>query len=124
MPTACFLYLMAHLTTSQVNKCIKVVVNTDGNNCPGGTIKFGMVGARQRYRCKSCKRTQLHHYLKNAYKPSVNSNIAAHVKEGCGIRSIGRLLNISAGTVRSRIKNIASQVQKPIISMGRIYEVD
>jgi IS1 family transposase/transposase-like protein len=124
LPSACFLYLMPHLTASQVNKCIKVVVNLKCNYCLGGIIKFGKVGARQRYRCKSCKRTQLHDYLKRAYKASVNSDIAAHVKEGCGIRSIARLLNISAGTVLSRIKSIAAQIQKPIISMGRIYEVD
>jgi IS1 family transposase len=44
--------------------------------------------------------------------------------EGCGIRSIGRLLNISPNTVIKRIKNIASNIKKPPISANSIYEVD
>jgi IS1 family transposase len=78
----------------------------------------------QRYRCKSCNKTQLQSYVKPAYEASVNSNIAAYVKEGCGIRSIARLLKIAAGTVLKRIKTIANCIKKPIISTGRIYEVD
>jgi len=33
-------------------------------------------------------------------------------------------LDISANTVLTRIKSIAGKIQKPILSMGRIYEVD
>jgi insertion element IS1 protein InsB len=74
--------------------------------------------------CKNCKKTQLHLYAKRAYRASINSDIAVHVKEGCGIRSIARLLNISAGTVLSRIKTIAGDIKKPSISIGKVYEVD
>jgi len=104
--------------------CIKAVVNVNCQYCQGLTIKFGKTGAKQRYRCKNCRKIQLNTYIKHAYKPSTNSNIAAHIKEGCGIRSIARLLNISAGTVLKRIKSIADCIKKPIISTGRIYEVD
>jgi insertion element IS1 protein InsB len=104
--------------------CIKAVVNKKCQYCGGLTIKFGKAGTVQRYRCKSCNRTQLQSYVKHAYKASVNSNIAAHVKEGCGIRSIARLLKIVAGTVLKRIKTIADCIKKPVISTGRIYEVD
>ena len=92
--------------------------------CQGPTIKFGKVACKQRYRCKNCKRTQLHAYVKYAYDVSIDLNIAAHVKEGCGIRSISRLLNISINTVLKKIKAIAEAVKKPLITIGRSYEVD
>jgi insertion element IS1 protein InsB len=77
-------------------KCIKVVVNINCKHCLGATIKFGKVGGKQRYCCKKCRKTQLQVYQNTAYNASVDTNIAAHVREGCGIRSIARLLNISA----------------------------
>jgi len=104
--------------------CIKVVVNINCQYCHGETIKFGNVGNRQRYRCKNCKRTQLKDYSNQAWKASINSDIVAHVKEGCGIRSIARLLHIAAGTVQGRIQKIAGSIKKPAIIMERVYEVD
>ncbi|WP_143013885.1 IS1-like element transposase [Mucilaginibacter sp. OK268] len=50
------------------------------------------------------------HYFKKAYKSGTNSYIINHVREGCGIRSIARLLNIPPNTVIRRIKNIASTI--------------
>ena len=96
--------------------CIKAVVNVNCQYCRGLTIKFGKAGTAQRYRCKNCKRAQLQRYVKYAYKASVNSNIAAHVKEGCSIRSIARLLKISAGTVLKRIKALLT------ISKNHLYQ--
>ena len=92
--------------------CIKTVVNINCQYCQSETIKFGKAGWAQWYRCKNCKKPQLHLYKKHAYKASVNLDIAAHIKEGCGIRSIARLLGISAGTVLSRIKRIADSIKK------------
>ena len=46
------------------------------------------------------------------------------MKEGCGFRSIARLLNISANTVLLRIKRIAAGIHKPISAMGSTYEMD
>ncbi len=104
--------------------CIKVVDNKNCQYCQSPTVKFGKVGVKQRYLCKSCKKTQVISYQKNAYKPGVNTSIANHVKEGCGVRSIARLLGISANTVVHQIKRIADSIKKPIILTGRTYEVD
>jgi insertion element IS1 protein InsB len=87
-------------------------------------IKYGKSGNKQRYYCKSCKKTWVAGYTKQAFLPSVSPNIIALLKEGCGIRSIARLLNISATTVISRIQKIADSVKKPAIMMERSYEVD
>ena len=104
--------------------CIKIVVNINCRHCQGEMIKFGNVGCKQRYRCKSCNRTQLQDYSNQACKAGISPDIAAHVKEGCGIRSISRLLHIAAGTVVSRIKKIANDIKKPTITTEKVYEVD
>ena len=101
-------------------KCYKNVANEKCRYCHNETIKFGKFNGAQRYRCKSCKKTQLLNYISFACKPDINSSIAAHVKEGCGIRSIARLLHISATTVINRIQKIADNIKKPAI----ITEVD
>ena len=104
--------------------CIKEVVNIKCQHCQSETIKFGKTGNKQRYRCKNCKKIQLSTYKKHAYEASINSDIVVHVKEGCGIRNIARLLRIAAGTVMYRIQKIADSIRKPAIIMERIYEVD
>ena len=75
--------------------CIKEVGNLKCQYCQSETIKFGKTGNKQRYRCKTCNKIQLAVYKKRAYANHINSEIVAHVKEGCGIRSIARLLHIS-----------------------------
>jgi len=100
------------------------VANEKCRYCHNETIKFGKFNGAQRYRCKNCKKTQLRNYISFACKPDINPSIAAHVKEGCGIRSIARLLHISATTVISRIQKIAGSIKKPAIAMERVYEVD
>ena len=99
-------------------KCIKTVGNINCQYCQGPTIKFGRRDAIQRYRCKNCKKLRLKKYEKQGWKANVSGEIAAHVKEGCGIRSISRLLHISAATVISRIQKIAGSIKKPIILNG------
>jgi IS1 family transposase len=55
----------------------------------------------------------------------VNSWVAGMVKEGCGIRSMARLLKISTNTIIKRIKQIAKGVSKPLIVMKQeAIEVD
>ena len=105
-------------------KCINTVGDIDCQHCQGPTIKFGRRGVIQRYRCKNCKKLQLKNYEKQAWKANINAEIATHVKEGCGIRGISRLLQISATTVISRIQKIAENIKKPAIPTGRTYEVD
>jgi hypothetical protein len=47
------------------------------------------------------------------------------VKEGCGIRSISRLLKVSPNTVIKRIKQVAKSISKPVIVKGQeAVEVD
>jgi len=104
--------------------CYKTVVTEKCRYCHGETIKFGKTGGSQRYRCKACSKTQLKHYANQACELNVDPEIAAHVKEGCGIRSIARLLHISATTVISRIQKIAESIKKPAIMTKRTYEVD
>jgi transposase-like protein len=87
-------------------KCSNLV----GESCPccqNVLIKYGKSQNKQRYYCKNRKKTWLAGYVKQSYLPLINPSIAAHVKEGCGIRSIARLLHISATTVISRIQKIA-----------------
>jgi insertion element IS1 protein InsB len=103
--------------------CIKTVVEKC-RYCQGQTIKFGKTGDSQRYRCESCKKTQLKHYANQACGLNINPSIAAHVKEGCGIRSIARLLHISATTVISRIQKIAGEIKKPPVITSGVYEAD
>src|ERR1700761_5651627 len=98
--------------------CIKVV-GEPCRYCKSETIKFGKTCGNQRYRCKKCRKIQLDTYKHNAYQVSVNAAIADHIKEGCGIRSIARLLHISANTVLKRIKAIAGSVRNPVITIGR-----
>ena len=45
-------------------------------------------------------------------------------KEGLGIRSTARVLQISATTLIKRILSIAKDVPRPAISKGKVYEVD
>ena len=104
-------------------KCYNFV---DGNcaNCQSKPVKYGKSQNKQRYYCKSCKKTWLASYTNQVCLPSVNPNIIALTKEGCGIRSTARLLRISATTVISRIQKIADGIKKPQISIGSSYEVD
>ena len=104
--------------------CIKTVVIERCRHCQSETIKFGKFNGRQRQRCKTCKKTQLEDYINRACQHDINPSIVAHLKEGCGIRSIARLLHISATTVIARIQKIANSIKKPAIKTERIYEVD
>ena len=104
--------------------CIKLVVTTNCPYCKNPAIRFGKSTNRQRYRCKVCRRIFMDDYINKAYYRNVNKNIVDHLKEGCGIRSIARLLEIAPGTVLNRIKHIASNTKKPLISIGGTYELD
>lgn len=46
------------------------------------------------------------------------------LKEGCGIRSISRLLRIGVNTVLRKLRYIANQTRKPMVSFGKEYEMD
>lgn len=97
------------------------------NRCPkcsGSIVKNGKTLGKQQYKCKECnKRFQLE-YTYKACEPRTSPNIVALIKEGCGIRSIARLLGISASTVLERIRKIAARIEQPAIIKGKEFEVD
>ena len=54
-----------------------------------------------------------------------NDIIRTLLKEGCGIRSISRILGIAPGTVLSRMLAISKQIKTPVYHcLGAKYEVD
>ena len=95
-------------------------------HCRGtNTIKYGhQKNGCRKYQCKDCLRYFQESYV---YQSSITEDkqIITLTKESCGIRSIGRILNISPSTVIRRIKKIASRLERPYpILKGKIYEVD
>jgi IS1 family transposase/transposase-like protein len=111
---------------SGLHRCIKKVgVRTDCPNCSGSGIKYGKDNlGKQRYHCRVCRKTFLLEYKHKAYEQHTNRWIAQLIKEGCGIRSIARLLGVAVNTVLRRILQIAKSIAKPIILFGKEYELD
>lgn len=113
---------MANSNTS----CFKCV---DGNYiciyCSGKLIKNGFSKAtKQRYKCKDCNKTIVENYTYRAYFSNVNKQIILLLTEGLGIRSIARILQISATTLLKRIIAISDRVNLPVITPGSSYEID
>lgn len=80
---------------------------------------------KQKYYCGCCKKYQQKIYVYKAYDINIDEQIVQYVKNSCGIRSIGRLLNISNTTVLKRIRLIASGlVSTYASSKGCVYEMD
>jgi transposase-like protein len=78
----------------------------------------------QRYYCNTCKYSFQSGYSNNSYAIN-DSEIITLVKEGCGVRSISRILEISTTTVIRRIKRIARGIEKPsYIPIGKEYQID
>ena len=106
--------------------CIKV---SDTGICPKckskEIIKNGFTKNRkQQYHCKTCATRFIDYYTNKAYLPTTNNNIIKLTKEGLGIRSTARVLQISVTTLLKRIITIAKNISKPIISKYKTYEVD
>lgn len=78
----------------------------------------------QKWHCSSCKRYQQKEYRYHAYNEDINTSIVSLLKEGCGIRSISRLLSISTTTTMRRILWAANEIQKPHVFCGKTYEMD
>lgn len=97
-------------------------------NCPhcnGLSVKCGLQKNVQRYMCKFCfKKFQLA-YTYQAYQKDINGFISTLVKEGCGIRSISRILKISKNTVLSRIIHIVNNIKPKLFAkLGCKFELD
>lgn len=78
----------------------------------------------QRLYCKFCKKTWQISYVYNAYFNKTNALIVQFIKEGCGIRSISRLLKISTTTLLLRIRSIAKEIKLPTLSLHKTYQID
>lgn len=92
--------------------------------CNGYCQRKGRHGAVQLLRCAACGKYQRSSYKRKAYTPEMDGRIATLTREGCGIRSTGRVLGISPTTVIARIKRIAARLGPYPIPKGRSYEVD
>nr|WP_315190031.1 IS1 family transposase [uncultured Flavobacterium sp.] len=104
------------LNETSCSKCVGVCVTM---------IKYGKTkSGNQRYICKLCNKTRVGNYIYKAYLPNINTDIILFTKEGVGIRSTARILQISATTLLKRIVSIAKKINKPNISKGKTYEVD
>jgi len=93
-------------------------------HCRGRCIRNGHVYGKQRYRCKACGRSFVERYTYRACDHGTGALIPKLVREGCGIRSIGRALNISKDTVLRRILRIARRLAPPARRYGMEYEID
>ena len=77
-----------------------------------------------KYRCVDCGKYQQITYSRLAYNSNTNAHIVTLLKEGCGTRSISRILGIAPQTVTRRILKIAASLKKPVVQFGKSYEVD
>lgn len=106
--------------------CIRCVGGVKLCSYCGGTLrKHGYTKSlKTRYSCKKCGKTQVAQYSYQAYTATLNKNIIAFTKEGMGIRSTARLLQISTTTLLKRLRHIAHTLEQPVLTMGKSYEVD
>lgn len=93
-------------------------------HCDGRCVRNGKVYGKQRYRCRTCGRSFVEAYTYRAYDHGVSTLIPKLVREGCGIRSIARILKISKDTVQRRILRIARHLTPPAMRYGMEYEID
>jgi len=108
------------------NPCSKV---SDTHLCPycknKEIIKNGSTkNKKQQYFCKKCRKRFIDYYTYKAYQTTTNQQIIILTKEGLGIRSTARVLQISTATLLKRIVAIAQNIPQPVISKGKDYEVD
>jgi insertion element IS1 protein InsB len=78
----------------------------------------------QRFYCRGCRKYQQSSYTYKACHSEADQKICTYVKESCGIRSISRIMRISATTVIRRIRKIARDTAKPYQVKGKEYEMD
>lgn len=81
--------------------CFKISDTGICSNCKSKKIiKNGFTKNRkQQFYCKNCKTRSIDYYTNKACCKSINSSIIQLIKEGVGIRSTARILNISSATV-------------------------
>jgi len=92
--------------------------------CHGSCVKNGCRNGKQRYRCRNCRRGFQTEYSYRACSGGIKKMITSYVKEGCGIRSISRLLGISPTTTMRRILKIAGTLKPPSVQAFSHFEMD
>lgn len=94
-------------------------------HCNGACKKHGFDKAkRQRFICKTCKRTSFANYSLAKLPDDLGEQVIILLKEGCSIRSIARILKISAATVIRRVKKSGSLIEPPAIPVRQTFELD
>ncbi|WP_298779886.1 IS1 family transposase [uncultured Polaribacter sp.] len=89
------------------------------------TVKNDFQKNLQRYQCKICNKNFQIEYSYKAYKKNTDKMVITLLKEGCGIRSISRILQISKNTVLSRMLKISFRIKPHIFSNFKCkFEVD
>lgn len=73
---------------------------------------------KQRYKCKDSNKTIVENYTYKACFGNVNKQIVILLTEGVGIRSIARVLQISATTLLKRIIAISDRISLPANHSG------
>ncbi len=93
--------------------------------CQNNCIKRGKRKGIQNYQCLECKKYQQENYTKLRIPEEKYEWVHRLNNEGCGMSSIGRLLNISKSSVQRAITKIASQLTLPEIKeTSESYEID
>ena len=104
--------------------CIKMSPDMRCYDCQNACIKKGWSKDIQKYQCKTCFKYQRERLVYKSYRVT-DQQIIQLTKEGCGIRSIARILEISSTTVISRMLKIATKLKrKTPILFGQTYQVD
>jgi insertion element IS1 protein InsB len=93
--------------------------------CGGYRIKHGRTSAgKQRYLCKTCNESKVNNPQVIGFGKKHDDFVVNLLNEGGGIRSIGRLVSISASSVIRIVLRIASTVEKPKIEYINKIQVD
>ncbi|SEM89655.1 Transposase and inactivated derivatives, IS1 family [Chryseobacterium taichungense] len=108
------------------SSCIKVSdAGICTNCCSKNIVKNGTTKTRkQQYFCKNCHKRFIEFYSYKAYEKNINSQIIQLTKEGLGLRSIARVLQISTTTLLKRMVFISNQISTPEIPFHQSYELD
>jgi insertion element IS1 protein InsB len=95
------------------------------NYCKHICVKKGRrKSGGQTYRCTNCRKYQQDYYCNKAWKVNCNRKIIRCLKHGVGIRGTAAIAEISTSTVMTRIKRLSEKVEKPVVIMNKIYEMD
>jgi len=98
---SCFKYV------DEYTKCLK---------CDSYRVKNGKtLGGKQRYFCSQCKSSKVLFPQAIGFGDKFNQQVAQLCKEGCGIRSIARILNISPSSVLRILLRIAISIEDPVV---------